>query len=322
MKPDASHGVTWAQALYRLAGKDIAAGVSSVVSSTREMEELVRQKLDLKLENLHVLEIGPGPQLLRLRCLSAKNRVAGVDAEVIAQGWSLAPYWRMLRCNGAKRLGKTVLRKAAGLDRAYRRELEKHAGPKASAPLPVVLGDAHDLSWPEETFDFVCSFSVFEHLRDPARCLAEVVRVLKRGGGFCLGIHLYTSDSGAHDPRMFACPRPAPPYWAHLRPEHQSEVECEAYCNRWRLSQWERELRRQCPGVILEHRLGRCPAASELSLLRGRGELLEYTDEELLTVELRALWRKREELLPVRAGPELGGSGERLAQGDDPALRS
>lgn len=48
----------------------------------------------------------------------------------------------------------------------------------------VVLGDAHNLEYPENYFDLVISIAVFEHLHSPWTAIKEVSRVLKKGGLF------------------------------------------------------------------------------------------------------------------------------------------
>ena len=45
-----------------------------------------------------------------------------------------------------------------------------------------VVGDAHRLPFRDDSFDRVFAFNVFEHLREPARAAAEIMRVLKPGG--------------------------------------------------------------------------------------------------------------------------------------------
>lgn len=45
-----------------------------------------------------------------------------------------------------------------------------------------VLGVGEDLPFRDEVFDAVFSLAVLEHVRDPFRCAAEIVRVLKPGG--------------------------------------------------------------------------------------------------------------------------------------------
>lgn len=53
---------------------------------------------------------------------------------------------------------------------------------------PIVVGNGidmvglYDWPYPDESFDAVVSFSVLEHVSEPARIVAEIYRVLKPGG--------------------------------------------------------------------------------------------------------------------------------------------
>ncbi len=49
-----------------------------------------------------------------------------------------------------------------------------------------VVGDAHRLPFRDGVFDRVFAFNLFEHLRDPKMAAAEILRVLKPGGGLFL----------------------------------------------------------------------------------------------------------------------------------------
>lgn len=49
-----------------------------------------------------------------------------------------------------------------------------------------VVGDAHRLPFRAAVFDRVFAFNVFEHLRDPPRAAAEILRVLRPGGALFL----------------------------------------------------------------------------------------------------------------------------------------
>jgi len=63
-----------------------------------------------------------------------------------------------------------------------------------------VIGDAHNLPFPNETFDAVLIQSVLEHVQDPERVVSEINRVLKKNGivyamiPFMQGYHDYPGD--------------------------------------------------------------------------------------------------------------------------------
>jgi SAM-dependent methyltransferase len=49
-------------------------------------------------------------------------------------------------------------------------------------PLTMMVCDAHDVPFEDETFDGVIVQAILEHVVDPGRCVAEVHRVLRPGG--------------------------------------------------------------------------------------------------------------------------------------------
>ncbi len=49
------------------------------------------------------------------------------------------------------------------------------------------IGDAENLVFKENTFDFVFSYHALEHIPNPKQALIEIHRVLKTGGGFWIG---------------------------------------------------------------------------------------------------------------------------------------
>jgi SAM-dependent methyltransferase len=59
-----------------------------------------------------------------------------------------------------------------------------YVGLDYSGARPDLLGDAHALPFKDESFDFVVSFAVLEHLRYPFIAMREAFRVLKSGGTF------------------------------------------------------------------------------------------------------------------------------------------
>lgn len=83
-------------------------------------------------------------------------------------------------------------------DDAMRRRAERRAS-AASVPIEVRKGDAHELDFPDESFDVVIFCLVLCTIPDPARALSEARRVLKPGGE----IHFY-EHVRAKDPALAA----------------------------------------------------------------------------------------------------------------------
>lgn len=56
-----------------------------------------------------------------------------------------------------------------------------------SAPARLLHMDAQRLAFGDDRFDMVYSFHALEHMADPFQALAEMRRVLRPGGRFCIG---------------------------------------------------------------------------------------------------------------------------------------
>src|SRR5437868_4097272 len=111
-------------------------------------EITVRAILSLRLRG-DLLDVGCGDGLLMSRLAPIMNRVVGVDSEEGAIRWAK----EKLRCFSNCELMQT------------RNE---------------------DLPFDEEMFDVVTSGDVIEHLKEPSHYLAEICRVLKKGGALVL----------------------------------------------------------------------------------------------------------------------------------------
>lgn len=57
----------------------------------------------------------------------------------------------------------------------------------AGAPAEFARMDARELSFEDNSFDLVYSFHALEHIPKPQRALAEINRVLRPGGIYCVG---------------------------------------------------------------------------------------------------------------------------------------
>jgi SAM-dependent methyltransferase len=281
-------------ALYRFKRRDIPGQVRRTVRRLGAARDDVEADLGRPVDGIRrVLVIGPGQHLAEMRFWGrAADLVVGIDLDPYPGRPTLRRYVRGLADDGLVRTAKTAGRRLSGLDRAYRKELDRQLGGTTRKPLTVLSMDAGRTAFSDASFDVVYSRSVFEHLRDPGAALDEIARILRPGGVAHIDLHLYTCDSGCHDARIFAGNRADLPYWAHLRPAHAGRVRPNSFLNELRLGDWREAFTRAWPGVGVELRPSLDPELrAALPELRAAGELSGYTDEELLTVSVIARWR-------------------------------
>ncbi len=285
-----------ARLLYqvRMAGMD--GDVDATMAQLTRSQSVVSKHLNRPFEKLDVLVVGAGQTRREVIAFSVENRVTAIDLDVIPVGWGPGQYVRLLTTNGATRTAKTIGRKVLGVDRRFEAHLLRALGVSTQPNATYLQMNATSMTFPSNSFDLVFSFSVFEHLSDPAAALAECVRVLRPGGLLDISTHIYSSEGGCHDLRIFSGNREEIPFWAQLRPDVKSLVRESCYMNEWKLSQWTTLFERQCDGVAFElephHDQFDQQLRAELVSLRQRGELNDYSDDELLTVNVKARWVK------------------------------
>ena len=282
-----------ARNLYVKYTDNMSSKVRELVEDASCSEARISQLLGREVSGLRMLEIGPGQQLAQLAYFSRGNDVVGIDLDTILPTLSVHGVFKMLRHNGLMRTTKTVVRKALRIDSRVRSRLTAELGLSEMPELRVEQMDATRMGFPDDHFDVVYSRSVFEHLRDPSAVLAETHRVLRPGGVMYIRLHLYTSDSGSHDSRIYIDQREDLPYWAHLRPEHAHKVRSNTYLNRLRLLEWRRIFLEKMPDAnVVALQSDSARGREELRRLRDAGELSEYSDEELFATTVEASWRK------------------------------
>jgi SAM-dependent methyltransferase len=267
--------------------------VALVISELQWLERCVEDNCGRKLIGLDVLDVGPGQFPYQMIYFAQRNRVVGIDLDVVVQSFNPVRYFQMLRQNGARRTVKTLGRKLVGIDRRYAsemmRQLKMHSFPK----LVIHQMDACKMTFSDESFDLVHSRTVFQHLPDPAAGLAQLARVLRPGGIACVGLHLYASETGSLDYRTVPGHPHQLPYWSHLRPAFTSTIQSPVFLNKLRLKEWQQLFDRHMPGSnLILSRNPRPDAVSHAKKLTESGELSGYDADELLTDGILAIWKK------------------------------
>jgi SAM-dependent methyltransferase len=259
-------------------------------------EERVQRHTGLRLENLHILEIGTRQDQRHLRRLSIRNEVVGIDIDTTNDSFHLGDYLRSLRDSSAMRAVKSLSEKMLGVGRtsahpggAVAREL----GVTPFTPPRLLRMSASDMSFDDAMFGFVCSFGAFERMGDPGEALREVVRVLRPGGVAYIRVSPYTAPAGYRGSTLAADEKPQPPFWPHLRAELEHTVHPDPRLNRLSAKEWRLLFTHIMRGVELVAEAQSPDLREPLARLRAQGELSEHSDEDLLTARLVAIWKKR-----------------------------
>ena len=256
----------------------------------QQQVKMMEQQFGGPIEGLEILEIGPGPGMERARYLGLRNSVVGLDMDVIPQGNDLRAYLAVLRQNGLGRLIKTIGRRitiAGPNRRAWNRVVGRDDMPDPG----LLVGDICAAAPMQASYDLVMSWSVFEHLPDPQAALKNIIDALRPGGIFFISIHLYTANNGHHDIRAFSGHEQALPAWAHLRPTTRAVVRPSAFLNQWRLADWRKLFLEAAPGYdecLVTHNR----QYAHLLTADVRQELREYSEEELIAVDVIYRWQK------------------------------
>jgi SAM-dependent methyltransferase len=260
----------------------------------------------MELVGKKILEIGPGQQRIQMAYLSTRNEILGIDLDVIATGVNPLLYLKMWWSNGPIRTAKTAGRKLLGVDRNIKKELSRQLGVRPLPALTVKQMNVCDLTFRDSSFDFVYCRSVLQHVPKPESALGQITRVLREGGVYYASIHLYTSQMGHLDPRVFDPDKQSEVQgWPHLRPQLADTVRPTAYLNRLRLPEWKSIFERAMPGVQFQLNSGaNLPVIKgEVLALQSKGELPEYSVDELVYSELVAIWRKPQKAVPAVKTP-------------------
>lgn len=171
------------------------------------------------------------------RVMGRPARLASVYRRITGKGRYASDQWiRMIACWVDGFEGKRVLEVGCDFVGSFSSEISRVGGARevvginpalsASAELRpgcrIEPADARSLAYPDEHFDVVVSSSAFEHIHNLDAALAEIRRVLKRGGflfshwgpiwSTSYGHHLWLR----HEDRIYNYHNVILPPWCHL----------------------------------------------------------------------------------------------------------
>lgn len=163
-----------------------------------KLEPCIREVVDFsKLNRKRVLEVGCG---------------IGIDSLEFAKV-------------GAAHIGIDISTRSVALARKYF-ELNGYS-PNIS------LADAGDLPFSDDSFDFIYSWGVLHHTTHMKKSLAEIYRVLKHGGDFCIMLYNRRSLVGLQLYLVYGLLRLKPfVSWKKLFAEHHESPGTEAFTDR------------------------------------------------------------------------------------------
>jgi hypothetical protein len=273
---------------YRSGNRENAA---SQLEFHHKLLGLMRTHLHQAPANLTILEIGCGQRATQTMLLQAAGaQIMGIDREFPTYRLGLARLGHIIRINGWERALKSWLRHVF-FDQEFFRELSRQAGQKFPPDrVNVGLMNAAHLAFPDDSFDFIFSSLVFEHI-DNVPAAAEVNRVLRAEGTAWINVHLFPSLSGGHhkdwtDPRKW--PSPQVPPWDHLR---ENRYPADPSLNKLRLEDYRRIFAASL--TVLEESRG--VEGEEILTPELETELTRkgYSQEDLLVREVAFRCRKR-----------------------------
>ncbi len=271
---------------------DVVGGMSSLLDFVTEADERMAEVYGGPINDLDILEIGPGQGMERALYFGRTNRVTTLDTDIIPFGFEPKNYVRMARTNGIGRVVKTTGREVV-IGRKNRQAWKKLIAAKKIERPKRLNGDiCQDVPAPE-SFDVVMSWSVFEHVADPAGALDNVLASLRPGGIFYISLHLWTCNNGHHDIRSFTGGEFELPMWAHLREQTKRFPKPSAYLNEWRLAQWRELFESRVPNHTEVLEQFEHPEVYGPLITGGLAEQLsDYSNDELLTVNAVYIGKK------------------------------
>jgi len=271
--------------------------VESAIDFHIKLSQIIKKYTSVKIKDAKILELGcgrPAEQLILFKSDGADS--IGIDLRTPTHNMSLKTFSRIVKTEGFKDAVDLLFRYLLFDKRFFIKLFLKYGKKVSLKKIDTRFMDAARLSFPDNSFDFVYSRWVFEHIHNLDLSVKELNRVLKPSGVAWIGIHLFPSISGGHHikwifPETFRINKIPP--WDHLlKNKHEiSPYKNREYLNKLRLKDY-REVFNKYINVIDEK--STCKGMKYLTpelkkILKNKG----YTTEDLTTEKIVFLCKKR-----------------------------
>jgi ubiquinone/menaquinone biosynthesis C-methylase UbiE len=256
-----------------------------------QLTEIILIHLKRDIKNLKILDIGCGQKAAQTILLKAEGAdIVGIDMEIPTYDMTIKTFFQVIMNNGMERAIKSLLRHIL-FDRRFFVELSERYGKKLFFDdIDIRRMNAANLSFPDNTFDFIFSAWSFEHFDNVPAAVSEVNRVLKPSGIAWIAVHLFPSLSGGHNIEWLhpdKSPSSKVPPWDHLM---DNKYPVNTYLNKLRLIDYNEILHRYMN--VFDEQLafeGEELLAPEIeNILRHKG----YSREDLLARTVTFLCKK------------------------------
>jgi ubiquinone/menaquinone biosynthesis C-methylase UbiE len=268
--------------IFRAHRNGISMNSKTAVMDHRHLRDYMDRYIVLPFEQIRILDIGCGQTAIQTALFHADGaNITGIDIEVPTYRMSFSTFFQIVKRNGFERALKSSLRHIL-FDKQYFSKISQEYGKQLNFNgMDIRLMDATYMPFGSETFDFIYSRAVLEHVRDVEAPIREINRILTPRGFAVMNIHLFPSISGGHrmewrDPDRLPSTTVLP--WDHLR---DNKFPANTYLNKLKINQY-REILKSHVNILEEQTLieGEKLLTREIEEeLGGKG----YTREDLLT---------------------------------------
>jgi SAM-dependent methyltransferase len=260
------------------------------VAAYQVVKDLFEKISGTPVEQARMLEIGCGQRFADTLLFHTEGaHITGIDLDHIVYRFTPAEFLRVWRRNGFERFLKTLVRHICFDSTFYRTLATCSACDLRFDGLDIRHMSACDMAFADDTFDYVYSNAVFEHIDDVDKAWSEVNRVLKPAGCARIGIHLFPSLSGGHHMGWMKDDRSEKnvvPPWDHLR---ENRYPAHLYMNKLNKDQHLEAAKKHCDIIDVEYvRQGEDLLTDEIL-----SEIKGYSSSDLTTHAMIVIARPR-----------------------------